>query len=165
MPTLHFIASLVTSLFLIGLSLLLAEPAFDLVAFGPQGGLEAGALPQFVIIMVIVLAAFSAVGDTWKWFSSCRDRRGKEVSEAIAPADQVVWIGGGVLVLLAAYVFAWQPLPFPLITIVFVTLVSAIIAPVEARNLRGLLIIGLNAVFFSISVWLVFTYALKVHLR
>lgn len=162
MPTLHFVASLVVSFFLIGLSALLAGPAFELENFGPRGGLQAGTLPQFVVVVVIVLAALSAAGDFWNWRAS---RRNRHEGEAIAPVRQVVLVGGGVLALLAAYVFAWRPLPFPLITIVFVMLVSAIIAPPGARGPRGLSIIGLFSLLFSVAVWLIFTYALKVPLR
>jgi len=162
-PTLHFVASLIVSLFLICLCVILAGPAFEMQSFGPRGGLQAGTLPQFVVIVVIVLAALSAVSDFWTWYTARRDQR--DLGPAIAPARRVVLVGGGVMLLLAAYVFAWRPLPFPLITMVFVALVSGIIAPPSARTARGTITIGLTAVLFSIGVWLVFTYALKVPLR
>ncbi|WP_274424733.1 tripartite tricarboxylate transporter TctB family protein [Chelativorans sp. YIM 93263] len=163
MPTLHFIASLAVSLFLIGLSALLAGPAFDLVSIGPRGGLQAGALPQFVVVMVVMLAVLSVVSDFRRWRASRHG--GVESEEAFAPGRQVALVGGGVMMLLAAYVFAWRPLPFPLTTAVFVTLVSLVIAPRGARTRRGMFTIVLTSVLFSIGVWLVFTYLLKVPLR
>ena len=163
MPTLHFVASLVVTAFLIGLSALLAGPAFELNSFGPNGGLQAGTLPQFVVITVVLLATLSALNDFRKWHLSLRE--GLDPGEALAPTRQIVLVGGGVMFLLAAYVFAWRPLPFPLITIVFVAIVSWIIAPAAARTSRGMVTIGITSVLFSIGVWLVFTYALKVPLR
>jgi len=163
MPTLHFVASMVVSAFLIGLSALLAGPAFELNSFGPKGGLQAGTLPQFVVITVVFLAFLSALNDFCKWHLSRRE--GLDPGEALAPARQIVLVGGGVMLLLVAYVFAWRPLPFPLITIVFVALVSWVIAPFAARTARGMVTIGLTSVLFSIGVWLVFTYVLKVSLR
>lgn len=163
MPNLHFVSSLATNLFLIALTLVLAGPAFDLEAFGSRGGLGAGALPQFVVMAVIVLSCLSIIGDTRKWYLT--RKMGRDPGEPIAPTRHVVLVGGGVLLLLAAYVFAWRPLPFPLITIVFVALVSALIGPAHLRSKKGLLTIGLTAVLFSVGVWLVFTYALKVPLR
>lgn len=163
MPTLHYIASLATSLFLIGLTLVLAGPAFDLEAFGARGGLGAGALLQFVVMAVILLSVLSIIGDSLKWYSA--RKAGRDPGEPIAPPRHVVLVGGGVLLLLAAYVFAWRPLPFPLITVVFVALVSGLIGPTYLRSKKGLLTIGLMAVLFSVGVWLVFTYALKVPLR
>lgn len=163
MPTLHLIASLAVSLFLVGLSALLAAPAFELVGIGPRGRLQAGALPQFVVVVVALLAVLSAAGDFRKWRASRHG--GVDPEEAFAPARQVVLVGGGVMFLLAAYVFAWRPLPFPLTTAVFVVLVSWIIAPRSARTWRGMFTIVVTSVLFSIGVWLVFTYLLKVPLR
>ena len=68
MPTLHYIASLATSLFLIGLTLVLAGPAFDFEAFEARGGLGAGALVQFVVMAVILLSVLSIIGDSLKWY-------------------------------------------------------------------------------------------------
>lgn len=163
MPTLHLVASLGVSAFLLGLSVILAGPAFELTGLGPRGGLHAGALPQFVVVVVAVLAVISAVSDLRRWWVTRSDASQQE--EPFASPDQVLKVGGGVLALLALYVFAWRPLPFPLITMVFVALVSLIVAPPAARAPKGLAIIGLTSVLFSLGVWLVFTYVLKVPLR
>lgn len=163
MPTLHLVASLLVSAFLVALAVILAEPAFELVSVGPRGGLQAGALPQFVVVLVAVLAVLSAAGDYVRWREA---RNGDGVQEeAFASPRRVILVGGGVLILLAAYVFAWRPLPFPLITVVFVALVSWTIAPPAARTRKGYLVITLTSVLFSVGVWLVFTHLLKVPLR
>lgn len=159
MPTLNLCASIVTCLFLIGLSVVLAGSAFDLPGLGPNGGLQAGTLPQFVVVMVALLATLSLVADILKW------RRGGEPGAEVAPLRQVILVGGGIMALLAVYVFAWRPLPFPLISFVFFTIVSVILAPPAARGLKGYGVIALTGLLFSIGIWLLFTYVLKVPLR
>lgn len=163
MPTLKICASILSCLFLIGLSLILAGPAFDLPGLGPNGGLQAGTLPQFVVVMVVILATLSLVADILKW------RRGRppgtEPEPEDAPLRQVILVGGGVMALLAVYVFAWRPLPFPLITFVFFTIVSAILTPPASRSLKGYGVIALTGLLFSLGVWLLFTNVLKVPLR
>ncbi|SFE93098.1 tripartite tricarboxylate transporter TctB family protein [Roseivivax sediminis] len=163
MPNLNLCSSIMTCLFLIGLSVVLAGPAFDLPGLGPRGGLQAGTLPQFVVVMVALLATLSLVSDLLKW------RRGRqpgaEIEPEVAPLRQVVFVGGGIMALLAVYVFAWRPLPFPLISFVFFTIVSAILAPPAARNPRGYGVIALTGLLFSICVWALFTSVLKVPLR
>ncbi len=163
MPILNLAASIAVSVFLIGLSLFLTGPAFDLPGLGPKGGLQAGTLPQFVVVTVIVLASLSAINDILRW--RVGRRTGRATEPAIAPVRQVLLVGGGILVLLATYVFAWRPLPFPLITFVFFTSVSAILAPPSVRTFRGYAVIALTGLLFSIGVWLLFTFVLKVPLR
>tara|TARA_R100000789_G_scaffold14655_3_gene18066 strand:+ start:4124 stop:4639 length:516 start_codon:yes stop_codon:yes gene_type:complete len=163
MPTLNLVASIATSVLLIGLSLFLAGPAFELPGLGPKGGLQAGTLPQFVVVVVIVLAVLSVINDVIKWRA---DRRwGHMPEQPFAPVRQVVTVGGSVLVLLAAYVFAWGPVPFPLISFVFFTFVGAILAPPAERTPRGYSKIALTGLLFSIGVWLIFTFVLNVPLR
>ncbi|ASP21247.1 tripartite tricarboxylate transporter TctB family protein [Antarctobacter heliothermus] len=163
MPTLNLVASIATSALLVGLSLFLAGPAFDLPGLGPKGGLRAGTLPQFVVVVVIALAVLSVINDVVKWRA---DRRpGHMPEQPFAPVRQVVAVGGSVLVLLAAYVFAWGPLPFPLISFVFFTAVGAILSPPTERTLRGYSKIALTGLLFSTGVWLIFTFVLNVPLR
>lgn len=163
MPVLNLVASIAVSVFLVGLCLVLAGPAFDLSSFGPNGGLQSGTLPQFVVIAVTVLAVISAVSDIVKWRAG---RRSGEVPvNTVAPVRQVVLIGGGVMAMLAAFVFTWRPLPFPLIAFVFFTVVGVILAPPPSRTLRGYGAIALTGLLFSGGVWLLFTSVLNVPLR
>lgn len=163
MPKLHLAASAVVTVFLLALVAILAGPAFELAGFGDGRGLQAGTLPQFVVVAVAVLSILSLLGDLLKWHL---ERRGEiDPGEAVASAGDAFVLGGGVLVLLAAYVFAWRPLPFPVVTIAFMSLVTLLIAPPAERRGRGLIRIALISVIFSGAVWLVFTHLLKVPLR
>ena len=163
MPNLHFAASVAISLFLLALVAILAGPAFELAGFGDERGLQAGTLPQFVVVVVAVLALLSLLGDLLMWR---RSRHGKiDPGEPVTSVRDALVLGGGVLFLLAAYVFAWRPLPFPVVTTAFVVLVTLLIAPAAERRGRGLIRIGLASVIFSIGVWLVFTNVLQVPLR
>ncbi|WBU64797.1 tripartite tricarboxylate transporter TctB family protein [Paracoccus aerodenitrificans] len=163
MPHLNLFASVVTCLFLIGLSLVLAGPAFELPGLGPKGGLQSGTLPQFVVVTVAALSVLSLASDILKWRRGMKP--GVEIEPEVAPLRQVLVVGGGIMVLLAVYVFAWRPLPFPLISFVFFALVGAILAPPAARSTKGYGVIALTGIVFSVAVWLLFTYVLKVPLR
>lgn len=163
MHTSKFVTSLIVSLFLLGLCIFLAGPAFELQTYGPKGGPQAGWLPQVVVVSVIILSILSFGGDGLRKLSE--HRSGEEKPEAEIPARNLILIGGGVTLILAAYVFLWRALPFPVITIGFFLLVSLLLAPASARTVRGYVMIAITSVLFSIGVWLIFTYALKVSLR
>lgn len=163
MPNLHFAASALVSLFLLALVAVLAGPAFELPGFGDGRGLQAGTLPQFTVVVVAVLVILSLLGDFLVWR---RGRRGEiDPGRPVATAHDALILGGGVLLLLAGYVFAWRPLAFPVVTTAFVGLVTLLIAPARERRGRGLIRIGLMSILFSIGVWLVFVHILKVPLR
>lgn len=163
MHTTKFVTSLIVSVFLLGLCALLAGAAFELETYGPKGGPQAGWLPQLVVISVVILSALSFSGDGLRKLRGTRSR--EEEPEAEIPARSLIVIGGSVILMLGAYVFLWRQLPFPVITAGFFLLVSLVLAPASARNLKGYAIIALTSLLFSIGVWLVFTYALKVPLR
>ena len=156
-------ASIAVSLFLVGLAaLVLWQPAFDLPRFGSKGQIGAGALPQLVLFLTIVLALLSAVTDV-----VLRVRRGpRAIAPAIAaPASRVLPIGFAILALLGLYLIGWQRIGFPIASAAFMAVASALLAPPSARNVRGYAIIVVTSVLFCVGVWLAFVHLLAVPLR
>ncbi|WP_209427950.1 tripartite tricarboxylate transporter TctB family protein [Pararhodobacter sp. SW119] len=152
-------ASAFVTLFLMGLCILLAGPAFEMRAFGRSGSIDAGALPQAVVVVVAVLAILAFSSDAFDHF------RGRAEGGSSTRGMTVLLIGGAVLLLLAGFLALWSRLAFPIAAAAFMTSTSLLIAPPETRNLRGYTTIVVVSVAFSLGVWLAFTYLLGVPLR
>lgn len=147
------------TLFLIGLCIFLAGPAFELRAFGRTGNIDAGALPQVVIISVATLAILAFCSDMLDSF------RGRTAEASTAGGTTVLLVGGAVLLLLAGFLGLWPRVGFPVAAAVFMMLTSALIAPPEARSFRGYAIMIGVSFAFCVTVWLAFTHILGVPLR
>lgn len=159
-------ASVVVTLFLLGLCAFLAGPAFDLPLVGPRGGIAAGAAPQFVVLAVAVLALCSLGGDLLAHRrSSAETAPAEEGAGYAADGREVLLIGGAVLALLAGYVALWRYVGFPIASAVFMMALSFVVAPKSARTPRGVVIMALVAGLFSVFIWLAFTRLLGVPLR
>ena len=161
----RFAASLFMTAFLVGLAAFLAGPAFSLQTFGRSGQIAAGALPQAVVVATIVLALLSFAGDalTLARHGSAGLAAGEGGIDA--PAARVLGLGLGILVLLGGYVVLWRYIGFPAASTVFMAVAATVLAPPEARGVRGLAIIGLTSVLFCVGVWLAFVHLLAVPLR
>ena len=147
------------ALFLVCLSVVLAGPAFELRTLGRTGIIDAGALPQAVVITVGVLAVFVFATDM------IDHARGREPAGGVEGGGMVVMLGGGVLLLLAAFLVLWPHLGFPIAASAFMAATSALLAPPESRTPWGYTAIGVVSVAFCFGVWLAFTNVLGVPLR
>lgn len=163
----RFAASLFMTVFLTGLAVVLAGPAFDLQTFGRTGQIAAGALPQAVVVATIVLAALSLGEDVLARLRGGTAGGEPEAEDGLdsAPAIQVLGLGLGILALLAGYVFLWRHVGFPAASSVFMAAAAALLAPKGARGVKGFAIIAITAVLFCVGVWLAFVHLLAVPLR
>jgi hypothetical protein len=152
-------ASAFVTLFLVGLCIFLAGPAFELRAFGRTGNIDAGALPQAVVIVVAGLAILAFASDMFDMY------RGRAQDGGSTRGMTILLIGGAVLLLLAGFLMLWPRFGFMVAAASFMALTSALIAPPERRNLRGYAVIIFVSLAFCVAVWLAFTNLLGVPLR
>lgn len=159
----QFVASFLVTTFLVVFAGFLAGSAFNLPTYDARGGIAAGALPQFVVVAVIVLAIGSFVADLLR-----RVRYGGEADAEVhfdASPTRVLTIGFAVLALLAVFLFAWPRLSFPVAASVFMTSLSLLLLPREQRTVRGVVFAVVTSIVFCIGVWLAFVHLLAVPLR
>lgn len=159
----QFLASLLVTVFLVAFAAFLAVPAFDLPAYDARGSIAAGALPQFVVVAVALLAMASFANDLRLRLTK-RSEADAEV-RFDAPAPRVATIGFAVLALLAAFLLAWPPIAFPIAASAFMGALSLLLLPSEQRTVRGVLLSLSVSVAFCVGVWLTFVHLLAVPLR
>lgn len=164
MNTIRLAASAAVTLILLGLVALLAGPAFDMPATGRVTGIGSGALPQFCVIALAVLAVIIFARDLVSMRRSGAISGPAEFGEGADPR-RVVWISLAVLVALSAYVWAWSVIGFAPASILFMIVMSLMLLPPERRTVRALAGVAAMGVLFGLGVWALFTYALQVPLR
>lgn len=159
----QFVTSFLVTIFLVVFAGFLAGPAFTLPAYDAQGGVAAGALPQFVVVAVVILAIGSFVADLRRRVRSEGEAEA-EVHFDASPT-RVVTIGFAVLALLAVFLVAWPRLSFPVAASIFMAALSLLLLPAEQRTVRGALVAVVASIAFCIGVWLAFVHLLAVPLR
>ncbi|GAB4394540.1 MAG: hypothetical protein Tsb0032_20640 [Kiloniellaceae bacterium] len=166
MSHLRLAASALATALLLVLCAILAEPAFELTAVNRRGGIGAGGLPQLVVIAVAVLAPLSFLQDVLRFRRSGHITGGFDAADGdAAEARRTALLGSTVLVLLAAYAFAWRLTGFLPASIAFMSVLCLILLPAPARSLkRSLLSVAFSAAF-CVGVWALFVHLLGVPLR
>lgn len=164
MPRLRLAASTLTTLALLTLCAILAEPAFELTASNGRGSIGAGGLPQFVVVAVAVLAPLILIQDVLGFRSSGRITGAPAIEAGRdASARRTAVLGATVLVLLAGYAFAWRLTGFLPASIAFMSILCIVLAP--ERTPRGSTIAILFSALFCVGVWALFVHVLAVPLR
>lgn len=159
----QFVASGAATIFLVSFCVYLSGPAFDLPTYTRQGTIAAGALPQFTVVTVGLLAVMSFGADL---FQKLRNRETPEADVNFSANPRtVVLVGFSVLVLLSAFLFVWQTVNFPVAAMLFMASMSALITPQEYRTAKGYAVMAGTSLFFCGSVWLAFVHLLVVPLR
>lgn len=166
MSHLRLAASTLVTVFLLALCAVLVGPAFELAAYNGQGGISAGGLPQFVVVSVALLAPLMFAQD------AIRFRRTGHISGSFdfedgdgAEARRTALLGSTVLVLLAAYAFAWRWLGFLPASMLFMSVLCLVLAPKDRRTALGLATAILFSILFCLGVWALFVHLLAVPLR
>ncbi|WP_029008217.1 tripartite tricarboxylate transporter TctB family protein [Azospirillum halopraeferens] len=171
MQTVRLAAGAAVTMLLLVLCAVLAGPSFGMRALGPQGELGSGALPQFIVVSVAVLAVVVFIQQV-----IAHRRRGGGASPAAAlPSDgdvapdadprRVLTVGPAVLAMLAGYAYAWTEVGFLPASIVFLVLLSLFLMPAPQRTGRGIAVAAATAVLFCLGVWALFVHVLGVPLR
>lgn len=165
MTSVQLAASAFVALFLVGLAVFLAPAAFELQAMGSRGGLGAGALPQFAVVVVPLLAVASLVADVLIY----RRTRGFAADAAAGPAApssrRVLGLGTTVLAMLVMLAGVWRFAGFPIASVAFMAVLATILMPASSRTPRGYAILAATTLFFCLGTWAFFVHVLMVPLR
>ena len=149
------------ALVLLSLCAILFQPAFELPAIDSRGIISAGAIPRFVILIIVILSLTMFVQDMATWV---RVRCSDSDKDAATPRQALV-IGAPTLIILTAYIFSWRQLNFLFTTIIFFIILSSLLAGRRTLTRRGLTVLCVTATLFCTGVWALFVHVLKVPLR
>ncbi len=164
MRTVRFFASALSTLMLLGLCILLAPPAFELTTAGPQYGIGAGALLQFVIVATALLTVLMLIRDFIAWREDGAETATGEAN-TLDDADPMRVIGVCVLALLAAHIALWAYAGFIAASVAFMAALSLILLPRDQWTASRLAIVAAMSVLFPVAVWALFVHVLMVPLR
>jgi hypothetical protein len=164
MQAIRLAASAAMTIIVLVLAAILFVPSFDMPTMSAEIGLGRGALPQFCVVAAAILAVAIFLRDVVSMLRSGAIVGPSGISEATEPR-RVVGIGFAALVMLAAYVVAWQFLGFLPASIVFLAATGLLLLPRERWNVRSLTAVGATSLLFAIGVWALFVYVLQVPLR
>lgn len=164
MQSIRLAASAAMMVLLLGLSALLFGPSFAMPTAGASIGLGRGALPQFCVVMASVLSVIIFVRDLIA-FRRSGSITGPAGLGASADPRRVITLGCMSLVLLVAFVVAWQWLSFLPAAVGFVLVTSLMLLPRERRGPRAVALVLATSVLFALGVWALFVYVLQVPLR
>lgn len=161
-------ASVFVALFLIALCIFLMPSAFALPTWGARGEIGAGALPQFVVVVVPIFAIAILTTDIMAY------RRGQmnvpivrdgEAEVAESDPRRVLGLGSLILLMLALYAVLWRYIGFPLASMAFMAAMALVFLPPESRNLRGITLMAITTLIFCVGTWTFFVHVLGVPLR
>ncbi len=164
MQAIRLAASAAMTVILLALAAILFAPSFDMPTMSSEIGLGRGALPQFCVVAGAILAVAIFVRDVVSVRRAGSIVGPLGISEKTEPR-RVVGIGFAALLMLAAYVIAWQFLGFLPASIVFLAATGLLLLPRERWNARPLLAVGATSLLFALGVWALFVYVLQVPLR
>lgn len=164
MQSIRLAASAAMTLLLLAMVAVLWGPSFAMPAGSGTAGLGRGALPQFCVMAAAVLAVVVFARDLISHRRSGVITGASELGENTEPS-RVVGIGLAALVMLAAFLGAWQWLGFLPATMAFVAATSLTLLPREHWTRRSLAVLAATSMLFSLGVWALFVYLLQVPLR
>ncbi|WP_148252835.1 tripartite tricarboxylate transporter TctB family protein [Aidingimonas lacisalsi] len=165
MSVLRFSASTLVTIILLTLCAILAPPAFDLPTFDESGSIRSGAVPQFVVAFTALLSVIIYASDLLDFYKSRASSLLSSDNDDEPTLRQASNVGVPMLVILAAYIFAWHYLNFAITTIVFFFSTSLLLMGKEKLTRKTVSMSLITAILFSTGVWSLFTYILKVPLR
>jgi hypothetical protein len=164
MHRLQLAASLLVALILLALVVVLWTPAFLLPFHTRSNSLGPGALPQLSMLAISFLTLIYVVRDLINYFQVGRITGASQFLEGSTPKN-IALQSALALVLLGLYLVGWTEFGFVFASILFLASLSFVLLPREKWTARASLLILCVSFGFGVTVWAVFSFALKVPLR